>query len=97
MKKLINITSEANLDVIRKYVDCNSTQAVNFALACVARAILARAPEFLSDNAKNGWKRKWRELRFAEFRHNRLSGAIHGNEWWADATMCGHLPLLFFA
>lgn len=50
MKKLINITSEANLEVIRKYVDCNSTQAVNFALACVARAILARCPDYASQS-----------------------------------------------
>lgn len=48
MKKIINITSETNLDVIKEYASCNSTQAVNFALALVARAILAR------QNSNNG-------------------------------------------
>lgn len=54
MKKLINITSESNLEVVRNYVDCNSTQAINFALACVARAILARCPDYYTTNANNG-------------------------------------------
>lgn len=49
MKKLINITSPANLETIKEYVDCNTTQAVNFALACVARAILARFPNYKSE------------------------------------------------
>ena len=50
MKRLINITSPANLETIKEYVDCNSTQAVNFALACVARAILARSPNYKSES-----------------------------------------------
>lgn len=39
MKRLINIKSESNLETIKEFVVCNSTQAVNFALAFVARAI----------------------------------------------------------
>ena len=87
MKKLINITSPANLETIKEYVDCNTTQAVNFALACVARAILAGFPKYKSER-KQWLKTDMARICVSKFRHIRSFVASHGKECLEGQRVC---------
>lgn len=45
MKKLIDIRCLSNLETIKDFVGCNSTQAVNFALSLVSSVIRFHFPK----------------------------------------------------